>query len=157
ADNTGSTLAIDPIKTLQAAQQGSSIAPILLALTSRQGATPLTISFSDFDTLVFRQLSRLDPSTLIEGWFRLQNPPVEDADQSGLVPVMASLPPNSPGRLSRAAALNSAFRALRTSLPPGSTDGASDDPAAGSTLIWRHLSLLALQGVSNRPDQGKPE
>ena len=155
ADASGSVLAVDPIKALQTA--AGTISPLLLALTSRQSATSLVISLSDFDTLVFRKVSRLDPASLIEGWFRLQNPPGEKSDLSGLVPIMDSLPPNSPGRLSRAAALNSAFRARRTHLPPVSSDGTPDGPAAGSTLIWRHLSLLALQGISNLPKSGNPE
>jgi hypothetical protein len=158
-----SDLQLDPILRLEAVRQtrGARPSPVLLALASRQVDKPLLINISNADSLDLRSTRELNAASLIEAWFRLQHPPKEEETFQGLPPAMAALPARSPGRLSRHAALDQAFSARRASLPPSSSaQGVPADelPAPNrDLLVWRHLSLLAVQGVSDLPSTGDSE
>jgi hypothetical protein len=151
----GSALQADPILLLQ--QQGAA-APSLAWLLShwrKEASAPDKMLVSSFDTALGRTWARLDPTSLQENWFRLQNP-VPEPQATVTQSIMAALP-DTPARLSRATALRRAFDAFRPFYPP-----ATPDPlellAVGSTsdIVWRRDSLMALQGIREIESQGTP-
>jgi len=148
-----SLLQIDPILTLlRSRSQNSPLPELSLGLAHwAAGEEPQRISFSGFDTLACSRWSRLDPLSLRESWFRLQNPLSESASQllsnekrsnPPLQSVTASLV-DSPGRSGRPSSLRQAFDPCRTVVP----QSASAD-VDSSLLVWRSSRLLTLQSSS---------
>ncbi len=111
---TFSPLQVDPIVCLVT----KTLPDLSLALNfSSWGNTAnVEIAVSNLDTAVGRTWSRLDPLSLEENWFRLQNP-LTEPKPTELQSVMAALP-DTPARLSRSTALQHAFDAYRESYPP---------------------------------------
>jgi hypothetical protein len=150
----------DPILNIkELRKQAGDLPKLSLSFASMADKAPIKIDISDFDYSRFRQLRRLDPATLEESWFRLHHPPRENGDgaDSALASVMASLPADSPGRLSRSALLNSLFNEFRGALPPGVPADDAPGPKkvkADDDLTWRRNNLFVLQGYENE-DQVK--
>ncbi|MFN2227125.1 MAG: hypothetical protein ACK2UY_12475, partial [Anaerolineae bacterium] len=113
----------------------------------RQGAAaPATVLVSPLDTDLGHTWARLDPTSLEENWFRLQNPAPETRPAT-IGSVLAALP-DGPGRASRSAALRRALDSFRRSYPPAPDDGLAPPGVKGrGPLVWRRDSLLALQGI----------
>ena len=151
----GSALQADPVLHLQ--QQGAA-APSLAWILShwrKEASAPAKMLVSGFDTALGRTWARLDPTSLEENWFRLQNP-VPEPQATTTQSVMVSLP-DTPARLSRATALRRAFDAFRPFYPPATPDPL-DLLAVGSTgdIVWRRDSLMTLQGIHVIEDQDTP-
>ncbi|MBD2234619.1 LysM peptidoglycan-binding domain-containing protein [Phormidium tenue] len=147
-----SLLQIDPILTLlRSRSQNRPLPELSLGLTHwAAGEEPQRISFSGFDTLACSRWSRLDPLSLRESWFRLQNPLSDSASQllsnekrsnPPLQSVTASLV-DSPGRSSRPSSLKQAFDPRRTLVPQSAS---ADVDVDSSLLVWRSDRLLTLQ------------
>ncbi|MGJ3245290.1 MAG: LamG domain-containing protein [Elainellaceae cyanobacterium] len=134
----------DPVLLL--ATQSLDNPTLALALTSWAEGVSVRVGVSGFDTAAGRTWARLDPLSLEEGWFRLQNPRPESFS-TGLQSILAAFP-NTPARLSRSVALRVAFDPTRPSYPPSiDPDSALPDPVSGADLVWRPNSLLAQPGV----------
>lgn len=141
-------LQIDPVLQLWRKTQDNNldISPLVYMLTSWSVEADVRLRFSEFEHAVSRTWSRLDPLSLEENWFRLQNPlpePVFERVRS----VMAALP-DTPARLSRATALRKAFDAFRGYYPPQLV-AFEEDSALGTELgkapVWREDRLLLWQ------------
>ncbi|NJR60056.1 MAG: LamG domain-containing protein [Cyanobacteria bacterium CRU_2_1] len=143
-------LQVDPVFLLATRTLADSTLALIFA--SWADGDAIDLSISGFDTAAGRTWARLDPLSLEESWFRLQNP-LPEAQPNGIQSVMAALP-DTPARLSRSTALRHAFDPARPNYPPKLiTPSPSDDrlppePALDASLIWRYNSLLAMQGVS---------
>lgn len=147
-----SLLQVDPIVYLhrqRLAGPQAKFETVPLALSSWEDAEDRTFNVSEFDLAQRRLFGRLDPATLEESWFRLQNPPVE-AVGTLLPSVLAALPTDSPGRSSRQAMLRSLANAFRPGLPPrepNADDPSLDEIGPDQELIWRRDSLFVMQAV----------
>jgi hypothetical protein len=106
---------------------------------------PLDIGVSIFDSPVARTWPRLDPISLEENWFRLQNP-VEEAQPAGVQSVTAARP-TTPARLSRATALRRAFNAFRRVYPPARPNGELPAAPSEGLMVWRQNRLMVMQGA----------
>jgi hypothetical protein len=145
-----SPLQIDPILYLHYQRNSTTQSDISLALafTSWGNTSAVEVIVSGFDTIVGRTLSRLDPISLQENWFRLQHP-IKELPPERLQSVMASLP-DTPARLSRWAALQRAFDVSRQFYPPAQiADSQLPTPATDHQIAWRQNSLMTMQGVSS--------
>ncbi|HHP7244668.1 MAG TPA: LamG domain-containing protein, partial [Elainellaceae cyanobacterium] len=141
----------DPVLLL--ATQSLDNPTLALALTSWAEGVSVRVGVSGFDAAAGRTWARLDPLSLEEGWFRVQNPRPESFS-TGLQSILAAFP-NTPARLSRSVALRVAFNPARPSYPPSiRPDQSMPDPVSGDDLVWRPQSLLAQPGVvgSAQPD-----
>lgn len=163
ADATAKTvhpLHVDPLLQLWRLVQGTSqsISPLVPMLSSWALETELVLAFSELEHPVGRTWSRLDPLSLEENWFRLQNPPAEPP-VTRLASIMAALP-DTPARLSRATALAKAFDAFRAFYPPPRVVATAEmvqpnaarraAAATKAALLWREESILVWQvGVRN--------
>lgn len=147
---TESVLRADPIwHTVELKKNNQLLNKLSLVLSSWANDTDFEIRISDFDYSRFRRWRRLDSATLEEAWFRLQNPPVETKEKS-LKGVIASLPPDSPGRLSRSISLINAFNEYRQASPPQIV---SETAQVGTNdLVWRRDNLFVLQGYAGDGD-----
>lgn len=147
-----SHLRVDPLLVLNKLRQGTNPLPrVSLALSSREDTTNKTFELSEFDSSRYRRFERLDPATLEESWYRLQNPPLEEPGNF-LPSVLAALPTDSPGRLSRLAMLRQSFEAFRSGLPPRTSKKPEVEPAEigiNDAIVWRRNNLFVIQGVSN--------
>ncbi|HEX8637007.1 MAG TPA: hypothetical protein VF692_03010, partial [Pyrinomonadaceae bacterium] len=157
-----SALAVDPVWLISKKRRagGSAAAlPILpLVMASRGDDKKIEIKFSLFDLTRFRRFKRLDQTTLLESWFRLQNPPPETttADKENepgspkLRSVTAALAADSPSRIGRQTMLNRIFDVRRDKFPP-TLGELIDVPPIPVTekLLWQPESLLTWQGFSN--------
>jgi hypothetical protein len=128
-------LQVDPILLLRS--QGAS-APDLAWILShwhKDNSTPAEVTVSGFDTALGHTWARLDPTSLEENWFRLQNP-IPEPQPTATQSVMAALP-ETPARLSRATALRRAFDAFRPAYPPALPAGL-EWPAVevGDEIVW---------------------
>ncbi len=140
---------------------GTGAPHLALALANWADGAAATFALPDFDLHVGRYFPRLDPFSLEENWFRLQNPLLEGTPP-GLRSVAAALPP-TPGRLSRATALRRAVDSFRPAYPPAAIEEDALFPAGGydtepvaATLVWRQDSLLVFHaGIAPSP-AGKP-
>jgi hypothetical protein len=144
APDAANPLFSDPVALLDTARQDAPtpIDPLTLAFTNWGDAQPATLQLSALDLPDGRRFARLDPQALEEHWFRLQAPPPEPAPQL-LASVTAALP-DTPARLSRAAALQQAFQNFRTAYPPAPTSVSGAVPAAThDLLIWQPGALFA--------------
>ncbi|MEM7130406.1 MAG: hypothetical protein AAF702_29040 [Chloroflexota bacterium] len=148
-------LKVDPLLQLWRKSQGETLelSPLVYMLTSWSVEAEIALRFSEFDHVVSRTWARLDPLSLEENWFRLQNPPTEPP--FGRVrSVMAALP-DTPARLSRATALRKAFDAFRSYYPPQlAIDAALPTPNPNTDVekapVWREERLLLWQaGIQN--------
>ena len=83
---------------------------LVLAFSHWADKDNLKIGNSGFDSVIRHKFFRLDPLSLEESWFRLQNPPKEVSSPS-LQSITAALP-DTPARLSRPTALKQAFNNL---------------------------------------------
>lgn len=141
---------LDPILQLWQLQQDATQqrSPLLFMLTAWSAEGNQTFSFSLLDHAVSRTWSRLDPLSLEESWFRLQNPQPEPLAKR-VQSIMAALP-DTPARLSRSTALQQAFRAFRAYYPPQlvmatATESGLDGALTGPELIWREESVVVWQ------------
>ena len=161
---TPNPLERDPLLVLAASAGGAGgtgAPPLALALANWADGAAATFALPDFDLHVGRYFPRLDPFSLEENWFRLQNPLLEGTPP-GLRSVAAALPP-TPGRLSRATALRRAVDSFRPAYPPAAIEEDALFPAGGydtepvaATLVWRQDSLLVFHaGIAPSP-AGKP-
>ncbi len=146
-----SLLAADPILFLHKNIASAQPLPVVpLSLASRGDRKPVPVQISLFDLTRFRRFRRLDPATLMESWFRIQNPPVETfKDEQKLVSVTAALPADSPARLSRETLLKRLYDEQRNSFPPAIGQLLNEDPEVTSDLVWRRNALITWQGFSN--------
>ncbi len=129
-----------------------ALSPLALAFASRENTTPRRIPLAEFDLARNRLFRRLDPSSLVESWFRLtvtpqvlaSGDPAESLSSlNGVRSVMASVPTDDPGTLGRPEALARVYDPLRRSLPPRLEDLTNVDPsftASNSPLIWNPQS-----------------
>jgi len=163
-DSQSSLLQIDPIYFL-ANSSKNPIPSLPLALTSRGANKDVPVRLSHFDLPRFRRFRRLEPTTIEENWFRLHHPPSEDlknnpttktAADKKLLSVTASLPADSPGRLSRSAALSNLFASLRRALPPKPGGKLIENPKPTDPLEWREDSIFTAQGYSDLLDRSLP-
>jgi hypothetical protein len=146
-------LSIDPVLHLWQLRQDNTLrrSPLLFMLTSWAAEAPQTLPFSLLDHAVTRTWSRLDPLSLEENWFRLQHP-LSEPPARRVQSVMAALP-DTPARLSRATALQQAFRTFRPYYPPHVVTPTGEPNALSSSLtepnlVWRERSLLVWQSGS---------
>jgi len=157
-----SYLQVDPIYLIEKSRAaGGALPEVARALSSWGDAEARGFRMSHFDTARFRRLKRLDPATSEESWFRLQHPPAEEAaprrPAAGpggrkLPSVMAALPTDSPGRLSRPSMLGRLFDEFRNALPPEASDGRVADLSSRADLVWRRNNLFLAQGLSDLDD-----
>lgn len=129
-----------------------ALSPLALAFANRENTTPRRIPLSEFDLARNRLFRRLDPSSLVESWFRLtvtpqvlasRDPAESLSSLNGVRSVMASVPTDDPGTLGRPEALARVYNPLRRSLPPSLDDQTEGDPslaATNSPLIWNPQS-----------------
>ena len=106
------------------------------------GTSSVSLTVSAFDASPDRAFPLLDPASLAESFFRIQNPP-QEALPAAPGSVMASLP-DTPARSSRPTALLAAFSNLRLKPPdfppvPGEESG---------PVVWRKNSLLLTEAAS---------
>lgn len=160
APNTGdrSALQLDPVLHLHRKRAATPSAPLpnlALALSTWGGVAPTTIDVSGFDAAIGRTWARLDPVSLEENWFRLQNP-VPETTPSYVQSVLASLPA-TPARLSRPAALRHAWDASIRRYPPSPTEnGEPSTRSSEDAPVWGENSLLAPQGISSLSANSPP-
>ncbi|MBZ0283171.1 MAG: LamG domain-containing protein [Anaerolineae bacterium] len=145
-------LQIDPVLNIdrkRAQTSAQALPDVPLAFANWGDDAPIQISISAFDTDVARLFARLDPLSLEENWFRLQNPLTEPQPDS-LQSVTAALP-NASARLSRSIALRRAFDSFRQEYPPALPPENYQLPEEvnGEDLIWREDSLMVTQGISS--------
>jgi outer membrane protein OmpA-like peptidoglycan-associated protein len=122
-----------------------------LGFASWEDTQTHTYQLAEFDLAAQRRWDRLDPATLAESWFRIQNPPLEATSTATVPSVLASLPTDSPGRLSRAALLTQLFESTRYAWPPRARrdeDPPLEEVALDRELVWRRQHLFVIQGVS---------
>ncbi len=146
-----SVLQRDPILHMyarRAAAPNDALPSRALALTCWGDNVGVEISVSGMDWLMGRTWPRLDPLTLEENWYRLQNPLNEPLPER-LQSVLASFI-ESPARLSRPLALRRAFDVFRREYPPAPI-AIADLPAtpSGNRPEWRQNNLMAWQAVSD--------
>lgn len=150
-----SILQVDPILRINRSrilQPTTALPKRALAFSCWADDKPLEISISVLDWPAARLFARLDPISLEENWFRLQNPLPEPQPQ-GLQSVLSSLS-ETPARLSRAVALRRAFDTFRKFYPPRSIeDYRLPAMLAADRIEWKENSLLAWQGVSSNWDK----
>ena len=109
------------------------VSDLALALTSWAATDPLSITLTGFDTATGRTWPRLDPLSLEESWFRL-NQPRPETPPTQMQSILSARPSTS-ARLSRSTALGHAFDPLRLHYPPVAgvaapdTDGAEPAPS----------------------------
>jgi hypothetical protein len=115
----------DPVMALardrDAVPDSAHLDPLLLNFTSRADKQDRAGQLGAFDAADRQRWPRLDPSSVAEEWFRVQSPPRESVTASasdGAASVLATLPADGPGRLSRAAALIRLFDPTRSAIPP---------------------------------------
>jgi len=170
SNQMGRDLQVDPILRLKRGRvSGLQPTPMLKALSLSLSlaswgfdkAAPthhhIPIFITEFEWLDSRAMARLDPTSLAENWFRLNNP-VAERTADGIQSVVAALP-NGPARLSRASALQQAFVSNRPFYPPRRLDDFLPPPSkATDQMVWREESLLAQQGVTfvREPDNKPP-
>ncbi|UCE04717.1 MAG: hypothetical protein JSW07_13960 [bacterium] len=126
------------------------LASIPLAFSNWADDNSVDIIVSSFDSSMGRIFPRLDPISLEENWFRLQNP-LPEPQPEGLQSVMATLP-DTPARLSRATALRRAFDTFRRVYPPAPltmTDYDLLPLEQTGQIVWRQNSIMLMQGVSS--------
>ncbi|MBE7384756.1 MAG: hypothetical protein F6J95_025495 [Leptolyngbya sp. SIO1E4] len=146
SSDSPSPLQVDPVLHLA---QSPSPSPLALMLATWQPASPsdepfIQLPISGFETATGRTWARLDPLSLEESWFRLQNPAPE-SDPTQFQSVMATLQ-DSPARLSRAQALNQNFDSFRQTVPPSPVTDPGE-PGLVNQLIWQPQSLLKTQAL----------
>jgi outer membrane protein OmpA-like peptidoglycan-associated protein len=147
-----SLLAADPILFLHKNIASAQPLPVVpLSLASRGDKKPVPVQVSLFDLTRFRRFRRLDPATLMESWFRIQNPPAETVrdPQKKLVSVTAALPADSPARLSRETLLKRLYHEQRNVFPPAISQLLNEAPDETSDFVWRRSALITWQGFSN--------
>ena len=145
-----SIMMVDPVLWLSSNPGQSPPALCALACRSEDGS-PIVVRLSEFDAPEANRWDRLSEGALEESWFRIQRPPPERLPEKKFAPLLAAAPQDSPGRLSRHAALRSIFRSQRTAVPP-----IEHVPPDGSSLIvgdivWREASWFGIQMVSDLP------
>ena len=149
----------DPVLHLHRTRKASSapahLDAVALTFTSRADQQDRSCDLGWFDGAARQRWERLDPATLAEEWFRVQSPPPETAlPQPGSGPppagsVLAALPAEGPGRLSRAAALRGLFATTRAAIPPAAGPIPPQPPQ--NTLVWRDGALLVLDAWDDKP------
>ncbi|NER79343.1 MAG: LamG domain-containing protein, partial [Leptolyngbya sp. SIO1D8] len=140
---TISPLQLDPVLSLA---QVTAPAPLALMLATWQPTSPhqetvVSVPLAGINTAAGRTWARLDPLSLEESWFRLQNP-VSEITPTQFQSVMATLQ-DSPARLSRARSLNQNFDSFRRTIPPSTRAGydlllvppGQDLPTTGQGLV----------------------
>ena len=139
-------LQLDPILELTpfvSAPAGKAAPPLPLALANWADGAEATFTLLDFDTHIGRLFPRLDPLSLEENWFRLQNPLIEPTPP-GLRSIAAALP-STPGRLSRSLALRRAVDSFRPAYPPALLEGLPPEEPIDAGFVWRQRSLMMFQ------------
>jgi hypothetical protein len=165
-----SRLRLDPILHIYAqALAGGGAAPLdalPLLFASWADAAASALDFQPFDVVPGQAWARLDPATLEESWFRvlsgaLDPPPASTGSPAtGAVPtagsVLAALPADSPGRLSRADALITLIDPNRANYPPSlppavaaATASANSPPSSTPNFVWGQGALFVLQRLIN--------
>ncbi|MCE9553060.1 MAG: hypothetical protein K8T91_06735 [Planctomycetes bacterium] len=141
-------LGVDPVLWLTAAQRP----PFVFDLTSRSPSANRRLTIADFDRVAEQNWSWLDVASLETGWFRLLTPPPElrrqksnKRGEESVSSIMAALPVEGLGRLSRRTALAQAFDPDLLSYPPTST--AFVAPNEPLDFESRYGGLLVLHGV----------
>lgn len=167
-NEAGSKLQSDPILYLHRRRldPAATLSPTVLALASWEDKTTRLVKLSEFDQSYDRLWQRLDPATLEESLIRLQHPSdgsvsaaaatalqSDSAAQANPPSIMAAIPADSPGRLSRPKVLARLFDEYRGALPPETpqSDVSPSEPGAADALVWRRNNLFVLQGVSDLP------
>jgi hypothetical protein len=163
-------LRTDPVLQIADSRAAGAPAPSKLALTLANWADtdPVTIALAEFDLARHRLFSRLDPSSLRESWFRLHlpvsapkpvSPPNANAEAPPVDTVLANVPTDEPGAMSRPEVLARLMNPARTALPPDPDNPppALPDPnQALPTLIqWHPDKLLVLDLAGSRDFGGQ--
>lgn len=161
----------DPVAHVQTIKLGGeAIPPLLLALTNRGETAAVKMAVSIFDTAGGRLFLRLDNASLQENWMRLQNPPVEVLESAPagsrmvgeqgpgrIRNIMAALP-DTPGRLSRQAAMEWLYSGYRAFYPPRPSHAMESDVVYETPdiplLLWGADSLFTLQHAARPSDGG---
>lgn len=125
----------DPVDLLA---QGH-LSDLSLALTSWAETEPAFLTLAGFDTAAGRTWARLDPLSLEESWFRLNNP-LPEAQPGQLQSILAALP-STPARLSRSTALDYAFDPQRLHYPPATRLSAAPASAEDSPSLLIHPEI----------------
>jgi outer membrane protein OmpA-like peptidoglycan-associated protein len=148
-----SSLQVDPVLTLfnKIKKDDKPLPLIPLVFASRGDREPIPVKISVFDLSRFRKFKRLDSSSLLESWFRINNPPAEGAvdRDATLQSVTAALPADSPARYGRETMLKRLFDERLDRFPPANGDLLNEDPLPGAALSWRRNALMAGQGFSD--------
>ena len=145
-DEGGGALHLDPVLALEQHRGDAPALAWALAHRRRGKNAPAAVLVSALDTDLGHTWARLDPTSLEESWFRLQNPAPEP-QPAAIASILAALP-DGPARASRSAALRRAFDTFRRFYPPA-PDGTAAPPVVDGRdrVVWRRDSLLALQGM----------
>lgn len=145
-----SIMMVDPVLSLS--RNPAQPQPALCALACRsENASTIAVRVSEFDTPEASRWERLSEGALEEAWFRIQHPAPEAGPRSTSAPLLASAPQDSPGRLSRRAALEGAFHAQRYGVPPTEAEAQQDHSLRVGDLVWREDSWFGVQVVSDLP------
>ena len=142
-------LQVDPIWRIQqrrTATPEDALPFLSLVFASWADSEPLEFTISELDWALARTWVRLDPISLEENWFRLQNP-LPEPETSRLQSILSARP-DTPARLSRSVALRRAFDAFKPFYPPQLPDDYELPEAIESgDIVWRQGSWLVIQGV----------
>jgi hypothetical protein len=144
-----SIMMVDPVLWLSRNLPQSP--PALCALACRSEDSAIVVRVNEFDAPQASRWDRLSEGSLEEAWFRIQRPPLEEAAASAFAPLLASAPQDSPGRLSRRAALTNAFRAPRSGVPPKESVGPQDPLLHLGEMVWREASWFGVQMIGDLP------
>lgn len=139
--------ATDPVLIIQRNRSiPEEIPDLSLAFGSWSRSEPIELIFPLFDSTLGHSWPRLDPISIEENFFRLFNPPAEQAPAS-IFSISVSLN-DTVARLSRPAALQTAFDGRTFAYPPEPTIsvGAGQENLSGQ-IEWRPDRVLVSQAV----------
>jgi hypothetical protein len=132
-------LRVDPLLILHRQRlAGEALCRTSLNLASRADGQNVSLRLGRFDAPARQAISRLDPATLEEQWFRLTTA-AESIDRDAPAGGITAAPPtDAAARLSRPAFLERLFDPLRVAVPP--QHGPQVDPEPES-ILWRYGAL----------------
>jgi hypothetical protein len=148
-----SLLCVDPVLQIDRDRRvaASDIPGLPLGLASWEDKNAKTFQLAEFDLARHRFVDRLDPSSLRESWFRLNQAPTIEKPKR-LAGILATLPSDAPSVLGRPEVLVRVFDPARLALPPradavpaGVVDGPAPTAPRTPPIQWRPESLQVLQ------------
>ena len=160
-----STLRVDPVLQIALGRSSgfATLDPVALTLANWMDREALSIGLAEFDLARHRRFTRLDPSSLREGWFRLHLPfpTTPSTAPPGSTPpvdtVLAGAPADENGAMGRPEVVARLLDPRRPGLPPdaGHQPGPPDvdDPA---TIEWHPDGLFLFDLAGSTRLDGQP-